>query len=76
MKKIYYEDGMLGDLDNKSLSVLVNKKKLIKYTQQVLHVSDWRKFWFEEYDWNHVDEMAAQLGDKVKLVEIKELVKR
>lgn len=76
MKKIYYEDGMLGDLDNKSLSVLVNKKKLIKYTQQVLHVSDWRKFWFEEYDWNHVDEMAAQLGDKVKFVGIKELVKR
>lgn len=27
MKKIYYEDGMLGDLDNKSLSVMVNKKK-------------------------------------------------
>lgn len=70
MKKIYYEDGMLGDLDNKSLSVLVNKKKLIKYTQKVLHVSDWRKFWFEEYDWNHVDEMKFQLGDKVKFVDL------
>ncbi|KRL91658.1 hypothetical protein FC43_GL001077 [Limosilactobacillus ingluviei DSM 15946] len=50
--------------------MLVNKKKLIKYTQKVLHVSDWRKLWFEEYDWNHVDEMAAQLGDKVKSVEL------
>ena len=70
MKKIYYEDGLLGDLNSRSLSVLVNKKKLIKYTQKALHVSDWRKFWFEEYDWNHVDEMAAQLGDKVKFVEL------
>lgn len=70
MKKIYYEDWPMNSDTTKPAYVLVNKKKLIKYTQKVLHVSDWRKFWFEEYDWNHVDAMKFQLGDKVKFVEL------
>lgn len=70
MKKIYYEDWPMNSDTTKPVYVLVNKKKLIKYTQKVLHVSDWRKFWFEEYDWNHVDEMATRLGDKVEFVDL------
>lgn len=70
MKKIYYEDWLMDSDTTKPVYVLVNKKKLIKYTQKVLHVSDWRKFWLDEYDYGHVEVMRMKLGDKVKFVDL------
>lgn len=55
---------------NNDLKVYISKKRLIKYSQKFLGLSNWKEYWSREYVWDDVDELVEMLGSKVKVVEV------